>query len=66
MAKHLAVLTGKTLTCMDLLKKALRQGDRMLRKQLPPEGKGDSGKRETTWKHTLSYRTKDILSPSSV
>lgn len=65
-AKYLAVLTGKNLTCMGLLKKALRQEDRMFQKQLPPEGKGDSGRRETVWKHTLSYRTKDILSPSSV
>lgn len=32
----------------------------MFRNQLPtvsvpPEGKGDSGKRETMWKYTLSY-----------
>ena len=44
---------------------ALGQEDRVLRTQLRPEGKGDSGKRETVEIHTVLL-TQDLVSPSSV
>lgn len=62
--KHLVLHSNLIYT--DNWKKALGQEDRLLRTQLHPEGKGDSGKRETAGKSTLSCLTQDLVSPASV